>query len=122
MPRSELTQTRFTSIPAVSQAGLSPTEYATISALKENVELLIGSRGGKSDSGRAIVKGQLTVTPAVAQKMTRVTAEGAGFTVSNVNVPSLSDYIKLAQDVQLLANDLANLRNTVNTLIAQLKA
>lgn len=122
MPRSELTQVRFTAIPSVPQAGLNPSEFATISALKENVELLIGSRGGKSDSGRAILKGQLTVTPVPEQKMTKITADGAGFTINNVSVPSSSDYVKLLENVQTLSNDVANLRNTVNTLIAQLKA
>jgi hypothetical protein len=53
--------------------------------------------------------------------MTRVTATGAGFTISGVNVPSADDYIKLVSDVQQLANDVANLRATVNTLVNQLK-
>jgi tRNA threonylcarbamoyladenosine modification (KEOPS) complex Pcc1 subunit len=46
---------------------------------------------------------------------------GAGFTISGVTVPSLDDYNKLAVNVQQLANDVASLRATVNTLINQLK-
>jgi hypothetical protein len=53
--------------------------------------------------------------------MTQVTATGAGYTISGVTVPSLDDYIKLAQNVQSLANDVANLRSTLNALISQLK-
>jgi hypothetical protein len=54
--------------------------------------------------------------------MRQVTAEGAGFTVSNVTVPSLDDYVKLLSNVQQLANDVASIRNTLNVLIQQLKA
>jgi hypothetical protein len=54
--------------------------------------------------------------------MSRVTAEGAGFTISGVTVPSLDDYVKLLSNVQQLANDVASLRGTVNALIGQLKA
>jgi hypothetical protein len=53
--------------------------------------------------------------------MQRVTAEGTGFTISNVTVPSLDDYSKLVTNVQQLANDVANLRATVNVLILQIK-
>jgi hypothetical protein len=113
---------RFNAIPPVPQGGLSPWEFATISALKENVELLTGARGGESaNANRALIKGQVTVSGAPTQQMTRITAEGNGFTINNVVVPSITDYVKLLRDVQQLANDVANLRNTVNTLIAQLK-
>lgn len=114
---------RFAAIPPVPQGGVTPLEFATLSAIKENVELLIGARGGETSVGnKALIKGQITVGAAPAQQMSRITAEGNGFTISDVTVPSLSDYVKLLRDVQQLANDVANLRNTVNTLIAQLKA
>lgn len=113
---------RFSAIPAVPQSGLSPLEFATISAIKENVELLTGARGGVGSANSAVIKGQVSVGLAPTQQMTRITAEGNGFTISDVVVPSLTDYVKLLRDVQQLANDVANLRNTVNTLIAQLKA
>jgi hypothetical protein len=112
----------FTAIPDVPQGGLTPLEFATVSALKENVELLIGARGEIGANNRALIKWQVTTPAAPAQQMTRITAEGNGFTISDVVVPSLTDYVKLLRDVQQLANDVANLRNTVNTLIAQLKA
>lgn len=114
---------RFNSIPAVPQAGLSPLEFATISALKENVELLIGARGGESgNANRAVIKGQVSVNVAPTQQMVKVSADGNGFTISDVSVASLADHIKLINDVQRLANDVSNIRTTLNTLIAQLKA
>lgn len=111
---------RFTAIPSIPQGGLTDWQFNTLTAMKENIELLIGARGS-DNSVRAIVGGQVTVANPVAQTMTRVTATGAGFTISGVNVPSADDYFKLVSDVQQLANDVANLRATVNTLVNQLK-
>lgn len=111
---------RFSAIPNIPQSGLTDAQSSTIFALKENVELLIGSRGS-GNATRAILGGQVTVANPATQTMSRVTATGAGFTISGVTVPSLDDYNKLAVNVQQLANDVASLRSTVNTLINQLK-
>ena len=53
--------------------------------------------------------------------MTTTTASGSGVTVGGINVPILEDYNRLVVDVQKLANDVANLRATVELLIIQLK-
>ena len=111
---------RFTAIPAIPQTGLTDWQFNTLNSMKENLELLTGARGS-SNATRAIVAGQVGVQPAPAQTMTQVTATGAGYTIGGVTVPSLDDYAKLVQNVQLLANDVAVLRNTVNVLISQLK-
>lgn len=110
---------RFTSIPSIPQSGLTDWQFNTLTAMKENLELLTGARGGSAT--RAVVAGQIGVQPAPTQSMTQVTATGAGYTISGVDVPSLADYIKLAQNVQSLANDVANLRGTLNALISQLR-
>jgi hypothetical protein len=111
---------RFTAIPSIPQGGLNDWQFNTLTAMKENIELLTGARGA-DNAVRAVTKGQVTVPNPPAQTMTQVTATGAGFTISGTNVPSLDDYVKLASNVQQLANDVANLRATVNTLINQLK-
>jgi len=113
---------RFAAVPAVPQSGLTPAEYATIAALKENVELLIGARGEVGATSRALTKGQVSVTEAPTQRMQQVSAEATGFTLSGVNVPSMTEYVKLLSDVQQLANDVAAIRTTLNVLIQQLKA
>jgi len=127
-------QARFTAIPAVPQAGVNQWEYSTISALKENVELLIGARGEVGASNRALTKGQLSVVETPQQSMRQVTAEGLAFNIplysgsingqitGYVAVPSIDDYVKLLSNVQQLANDVAAVRNTLNVLIQQLKA
>jgi hypothetical protein len=113
---------RFSAVPAIPQAGINPYEFAALTALKENVEILIGARGATATAGKAVTKGQIGVNPAPEQNMKQITAEGAGYTVSGVTVPSIDDYAKLLTNVQTLANDVANLRATVNALINQLKA
>lgn len=112
---------RFTAIPDVPQAGVDFWQVQTLTAMKENVELLAGTGGELDGASRAITRGDVGVTSAPPQTMTRVTAAGAGFTISGVQVPSLDDYSKLITDVQQLANDVAELRATVNTLINQLR-
>lgn len=112
---------RFTAIPNIPQEGVSNWQFATLSAMKENLELLIGARSDSAASAAAITRGSVTVAAAPPQTMQRVTAEGTGFTISGVTVPSLEDYGKLITNVQQLANDVAVLRNTVNVLINQLK-
>jgi hypothetical protein len=53
--------------------------------------------------------------------MTRVSATGAGFVISGTQVAGLEDFGRLISDVQKLANDVANIRATLNALIQQLK-
>lgn len=112
---------RFSAIPSIPQQGLTDWQFVTLNAMKENIELLTGARGTNATSATAITRGTVTVVDAPAQTMQRVTAEGVGYTISGVTVPSLDDYVKLVTNVQQLANDVAALRNTVNTLINQLK-
>lgn len=112
---------RFTAIPDVPQAGVDFWQVQTLTAMKENVELLAGTGGELDGASRAITRGQVSITSAPSQTMTRVTATGAGFTISGVEVASLEDYGKLVSDVQQLANDVANLRATINELISQLR-
>lgn len=112
---------RYAAIPDIPTTGMSNWQSQTLSALKENVELLAGIRGEKDGASKAVLKAQLTLPSSPIQTMQRVTATGAGFTISGVRVPSLDDYSSLLNNVQQLANDVAALRTTVNTLIQQLK-
>jgi hypothetical protein len=114
-------QPRYSAIPDIPAGGLTNWQAQTLAAIKENVELLTGTRGERDGASRAVLKAQVTVANPPAQTMQRVTATGSGFTISGVRVPSLDDYSRLVVDVQQLANDVANLRNTVNSLISQLK-
>jgi len=115
-------RTRFAAVPGVPTAGLGPIEFALLNALKENVELLIGSRNESDGASRALTKASVGVTNVPTQNMQRVTAEGLGFTINNVEVASLEDFGKLVTNVQTLANDVAALNQTLNTLIQNLRS
>lgn len=112
---------RFSAIPNPPQAEMSSWQYYMFSALKENVDLLTGARGEKDGASRAITKASITTVPAPAPTMQQITAQGAGVNISGALVPALEDYAQLLKDVQSLANDVAALRNTLNTLIGQLR-
>ena len=113
---------RFTAIPNLPQLGIPGEQAYVLSALKENVDLLIGAKGTKFTDSKAVIKGSVTVAPVPDPELLRVSAEGAGFSVSNALVPDFDDYVKLISNVQSLISDVAALRKTVNTLIQQLKS
>lgn len=112
---------RFAAIPNIPQVGLSDWQFQTFNAMKENIELLTGARGEKGVANQSVIRGQITVNSVPAPSIQQVTAQGSGFTVGGQNVVSLEDYGRLITNVQQLINDVATLRNTVNTLINQLK-
>jgi hypothetical protein len=112
---------RFSAIPNIPQSGLDYWQAQTLNAMKENIELLSGTGGELDGVSRAVTKGDINIASIPTGNMTRVTASGAGFTISGVDVPSLEDYGKLLVDVQTLANDVNELRNAINILISQLK-
>jgi hypothetical protein len=112
---------RFTSIPSLPQVGVEEWQYRTLSAMKQNIELLIGTRGEQDLSSRALLKSSVRLTTAPEPSIRAVSAVGSGFTVSGAQVASLADYQALVKDVQLLLNDVAQLRATVNALLAQLR-
>lgn len=112
---------RFTAIPQIPATDISSWQYFTLTAIKENVELLTGTRGEVDGASKALTKGSVAVTGAPEQRMKQVTAQGTGFTLEGATVPSLDDYALLVGNVQSLANDVASLRATLNALITQLR-
>lgn len=112
---------RFTGIPALAQSGLEEWQFRVLSALKENVELLTGTRGERDGASQALTKGAVSVASAPSATISSLSAKGSGFTISGQTVPSLADYNALLRDTQTLINDVAALRATLNTLIADLK-
>lgn len=113
--------TRFAGIPSLPQVGVEEWQYRFLNPLKQNVELLIGTRGEQDLSSRALLKSSVVITGAPEPSLRTVSAVGSGFTISGAQVPSLADYQLLVKDVQALTNDVAQLRATVNTLISQLR-
>jgi hypothetical protein len=114
-------QPRYTAVPAVPLVGIEEWQSQLLNAMKENIELLTGTRGEPDLASVAINRARLTVAVPPAQSMVQVSAQGSGVTISGANIPILEDYVQLITDVQKLANDVANLRATVEVLITQLR-
>jgi len=114
-------QPRYTAVPAVPLVGIEEWQSQLLNAMKENIELLTGTRGEPDLASVAINRARLTVAVPPAQSMVQVSAQGSGATISGANIPILEDYVQLITDVQKLANDVANLRATVEVLITQLR-
>lgn len=128
--------TRYSGIPAIPTTGVDEWQSRMLSAIKENVELLAGIRGESDLASKAITKAQVSISDPAAQVMTNVSAAGAGTNVltsfsiagdvvtitGQASVPVLDDYTNLVVDVQSLANDVANLRATVQLLLTQLRS
>lgn len=114
-------RTRYAAIPAVPLVGVEEWQSQLLNALKENVELLTGTRGEPDLASVAINRSRLNVDVPSEQKMTRVGAQGSGVTINGTNIPLLEDYNQALVDIQTLANDVANLRATVEVLIKQLR-
>jgi hypothetical protein len=112
---------RFTGIPALSASGLDPAQARLLAALKENVELLTGSRGEAGGFSRAITRGQLNIRPLPEATYRNATAQGDGVNISGVNVVTLEDYRRALNDIQRLAQDVEVLRQYVAALANQLR-
>ena len=110
---------RFVGIPAVPLTDDVATTRVLL-ALKENVELLTDQRGESDRASVALLATGVTV-PQLDAIFRTMTARGSGVYINNTAVPMQSDYVKLLQDFQLLAADVAAIRTTLNLLISQLR-
>lgn len=137
---------RFSGIPSLPQSGVDEWNLRTLGALKQNVELLTGSRGEADLASKALIRSQFTVNPPPSPSLTSVSqlsiapnisgitavnvtpvASGTPVIVANAGWTGFLSSLQSggyasAQDVQRLASDVAQLRAVLNTLIAQLKA
>jgi hypothetical protein len=116
----------FAGIPSIPTSGLADWQSLVFSAIKENVELLTGTRGGAGGNHAAIIRGNITVLNLNTQNMRQVTAQGKGWTglsglPTGEGAADMVDFQKLVADVQSLANDLVETRDVLNVLLTQLK-
>ena len=123
---------RFSAIPDAPVTVGAQWESQMLEAIKQNVELLAGLRREADRASQAILKGDIRLTevpPPSFSQAAKITAVGAGFTISGVQVASLDDHVKVIEDVanvinniELLANDLNLLRRVVEVMLAQLRS
>lgn len=109
----------FAPIRDVPQTGLSEWEYSLLGGMKENIELLTGARQA---GVRAVMSSNILMQSLGNQQMLQTSTTGSYYTLSGVNVPTLTDYLQLRVDFQTLANDLYNTRSAFDTLVKQLQS
>ena len=121
----------FAPVPDVPLEGLNLAESSLFKALKENVEILAGTR---TQGVRAITSDVVTIQATDNQGHPRVTAAAFGYATTytngaqlaaqtgNITIISVTDYVNLVQDVQNVMNDLAKVQNALNSLIGQLRS
>ena len=93
----------FVALPPVPTSGLSEAEFQLLAALTQNISVLTGQ---VSSSSKAIIPGQLTL----------------GFAPDGQASGAAGDVATLTAELQILINDVQALRDTLNILIAQLRA
>lgn len=115
----------YRAIPDISRD--APTwEYDVLSAIKENLEILMGTRVAGMGAATTSVE---TSPAATMQTQTRITAQGAGYQANSsgnlpasAQVPSLADYVKLATDVQTMMQDLTRVQAVLVALITEFRS
>tara|TARA_R110000765_G_scaffold188233_1_gene293663 strand:+ start:3530 stop:3883 length:354 start_codon:yes stop_codon:yes gene_type:complete len=112
---------RFVATPEVVD-GIDPWLSSALSATKENVELLTGTRNEADLRSRALLRGDVTVRQVGAQVLGTVTLlTPDGYTIGGVgDVAELAAFRALRDDVQVLANDLYYTRLALDLLIRNL--
>ncbi len=111
---------RFTSIPDIPR-GVDPWQTQILDTLKQNVELLSGTRQELDKASQAVLRGDVKVNEVPEPTAIALTAKGEGFTIDGERVAGLDDYGKLLVDVQKVIQDVELLRTYVNILVKQLK-
>jgi hypothetical protein len=113
---------QYQGIPAIPSEQIPQWQYDLFAAMKENLEIMMGARG----PGRVVSNDSVFVEPQERQRMKQITARGDFYAITTgsgtFNMPAIEDYIKLLNDVQQLAVDVANIQNALNALLRNLKA
>lgn len=136
--------TTFYPIPAIPTSGVEDWKVRTIGALKQNVELLTGTRGEADNASRAVLQSAVTLTevpemnftssnsigcPGVgAFKIGYVTISGTNFgrnivyyDQANVDIAGYLAGCAVRDDLVKLLIDLQNLRLAVENISAILR-
>ena len=114
--------TRFVAIPDIPHTGLVEWQGPLFHAMKENIELLTGTRGEADGASGAIAKANVQVSEVGTQAMHTVNSSAVdGYTISGSDVAGLESHRALRNDVQQLANDLFRTREALDFLLGQMK-
>lgn len=107
-------------MPALPQSGVTGEQLVLLAAVKQNIEQLIGISG--TPAYRAALRGDVRVDPIGALSVSQTGVTGQAYVISGAGaVPTAEDFVRLANATQQVINDMARLRDTLDTLITQLK-
>ena len=110
---------RYVATPEVPSTEIV-AQSILLSAFKENVELLTGTRGESDFASMAIVRGDLTVNQVGQQEMINVNRSSVVEPANTAAAASAATINDLRNDVQVLANDLFTTRQALDLLIRNL--
>jgi len=124
--------TQFVGIPSIPEDDVSEGQVLFMNAVKENLELITGTRNQQARGSRAILKREIRVEglPPAPQNIgtTPLTVQAQGFEIDGTTLASFQDYVRLINDMVVVKNDIAALvqenrvlRQTVSALIEQLR-
>lgn len=108
----------FSGVPNVPQ-GADFGTYQMFEALKTNVETLTGARGDRR--GAAILRGQITANTVEPLRVKQIAGASGAINVGGQAVPVFADFNALAIDVEKMLRDMETIRQTLNTLLVQLR-
>lgn len=113
---------QYQGLPAIPAEQIPQWQYDVLSAMKENLEIMMGQRG----QGRVVTNDAVGVVPAERQIMKQLSARGNYYdlavTGGTISFPTLEDYVKLLNDVQQLAIDVANIQSALNALLENMRS
>jgi hypothetical protein len=110
---------KFVATPGIPDQ-LTDWQNSLFHSLKENVELLTGTRGEAGAVSTSIIRGDITVSQVGQQDLSEISARSNGVTISGSDVALLDNFRDLLNDVQLLANDVYATRRALDLLIRNL--
>ncbi len=113
---------QYQGLPAIPSEQIPQWQYDILSAMKENIEIMMGQRG----PGRSVTNDTVNVIAADRQVMKQLSARGDFYELTTsggqIFFPTRDDYVKLLNDTQQLAIDVANIQAALNTLLENLRS
>jgi len=110
---------RYVATPEVPSTEIV-AQSILLSAIKENIELLTGTRGEPDLASMALARGDLTVEQVGEQEMGAVNTSNTAAPADVASAASAVTVNLLRNDVQVLANDVFRTRQALDLLIRNL--
>jgi hypothetical protein len=127
---------RFTALPSLPTSGVPDWEQQTLSALKTNIDLLLGQINKNDLSSQVALKKDFSVispglpqitaiTPVSVGNISSVNIAGTDFIITNTgdwnSIPTTLATCGYFADLELMKADIANIRTTIETLTNKLQ-